>query len=132
MGADVAGAADRRPLHERAPAEVGLGVDHGMRDRRLLAQGHAGRQHRVRPDRRCRVEPAVVAYEGRPGDTLDVVKLDTLTEPDVSAELDPRDVEPDLLVERVEVRLAVLVEVADVLPVAVHHVAVQGPAHLEQ
>ena len=37
-----------------------------------------------------------------------------------------------LLVERVEVRLPVLVEIADVLPVALHHVAVQWPAHLEQ
>ena len=37
-----------------------------------------------------------------------------------------------LLVERVEVRLAVLVEVADVLPVAVADVAVDRPAHLEQ
>ena len=36
------------------------------------------------------------------------------------------------LVERVEVRLPVLVEVADVLPVAVHHVAVDRAAHLEQ
>src|ERR671929_7999 len=33
---------------------------------------------------------------------------------------------------RDEVRLAVLVEVADVLPVAVEHVAVHRPAHLEQ
>ena len=41
-------------------------------------------------------------------------------------------VEADPLVERVEVRLPVLVEVADVLPVAVQHVAVQRPAHLEQ
>ncbi len=36
------------------------------------------------------------------------------------------------LVERVEVRLAELVEVADVLPVAVEHAAVDRAAHLEQ
>ncbi len=36
------------------------------------------------------------------------------------------------LVERVEVRLPVLVEVPDVLPVAVEDVAVDRPAHLEQ
>ena len=36
------------------------------------------------------------------------------------------------LVERVEVRLPVLVEVPDVLPVALGHVAVERPAHLEQ
>ena len=40
--------------------------------------------------------------------------------------------EPHLLVERVGVRLAVLVEVADVLPVALAHVAVDRAAHLEQ
>ena len=40
--------------------------------------------------------------------------------------------ERDALVERVEVRLPVLVEVADVLPVAVGDVAVERPAHLEQ
>ena len=34
--------------------------------------------------------------------------------------------------ERVEVRLPVLVEVADVLPVALEHVPVDRPAHLEQ
>ena len=37
-----------------------------------------------------------------------------------------------LLVERVEVRLPELVEVADVLPVAVEHMPVDRPAHLEQ
>ena len=37
-----------------------------------------------------------------------------------------------LLVERVEVRLAVLLEVADVLPVAVEHAAVDRASHLEQ
>ena len=44
----------------------------------------------------------------------------------------PGDVQAHLLVERVEVRLPVLVEVADVLPVAVEHVPVDRPAHLEQ
>src|SRR5204862_8176566 len=37
-----------------------------------------------------------------------------------------------LLVEGIEVRLPELVEVADVLPVALADVAVQRPAHLEQ
>ena len=44
----------------------------------------------------------------------------------------PGTVERDLLVERVEVRLPVLVEVPDVLPVAVHRQPVDGPPHLEQ
>ena len=46
--------------------------------------------------------------------------------------LSPGIVQAHLLVERVEVRLPVLVEVADVLPVAVADVAVDRPAHLEQ
>ena len=37
-----------------------------------------------------------------------------------------------MLVERVEVRLAVLVEIADVLPVPLERVPVQRPSHLEQ
>src|SRR5215207_8758596 len=38
----------------------------------------------------------------------------------------------DALVERVGVRLAILVEVSDVLPVAVEHVAVERSTHLEE
>ena len=52
-------------------------------------------------------------------DLLDVVDLDALADPDVAAQADARDVQPHALVERVEVRLPELVEVADVLPVAV-------------
>ena len=75
---------------------------------------------------------AVVADEGRALERVEVVDLDALAEPDVPAQPDAVDLEPDALVERVEVRLPVLVEVADVLPVAVEHVAVDRPAHLEQ
>ena len=83
-------------------------------------------------DRRLRVEPAVVPDERGPLDRLDVVELHALPHPDVAAQPDARDLELHALVERVEVRLAVLLEVPDVLPVAVHDVAVDGPALLEQ
>ena len=63
---------------------------------------------------------------------VEIVHVDAVAEPDVPAEPDAADLEPHLLVERVEVRLAVLVEVADVLPVAVEDAAVHRPAHLEQ
>ena len=43
-----------------------------------------------------------------------------------------RDVEAHAPVEGVEVRLAVLLEVSDVLPVALDDMAVEGPTHLEK
>src|SRR5439155_56353 len=70
--------------------------------------------------------------ERRPLDALEVVDLDALADPEVAPQADPGDVEADALVERVEVRLPELVEVADVLPVAVAHAAVERSAHLEQ
>src|SRR5262249_7880439 len=63
---------------------------------------------------------------------LDPVELHSLPDPDVAAEADPGDLEPYLLVEGVEVRLPELVDVPDVLPVAVADVAVDRAAHLEQ
>ena len=48
------------------------------------------------------------------------------------AQPDARDVERDLLVEGVEVGLPILLEVPDVLPVALAHVAVHRPSELEQ
>ena len=74
----------------------------------------------------------VVADERRPFDAFDVVDLDALADPHVAADLHPGDVQPHLLVERVGVRLPVLVEVADVLPVALADVAVDRAPHLEQ
>ena len=86
----------------------------------MRADGRAGRDATVVPD------------VGRPLDLLEIGDVDTLAEPDVPADADTGNVQPDVLLERVEVRLTELVEVADVLPVAVHHVPVQRPAHLEQ
>src|SRR5205085_2937777 len=63
---------------------------------------------------------------------VEVVEIDALADPDVAADTDARDVQAHALVERVEVRLAVLVEVADVLPVTVEHEAVHRASHLEQ
>ena len=130
--ADVAGAADDRALEQRAPAHVGGGVDHRAHGAGALAQRDAVREHRVRADRRVARDPAVVADERGAFDLLRVVDVRALADPDVPAQLHARDVQAHLLVERVEVRLPVLVEVADVLPVAVEHVPVDRPAHLEQ
>src|SRR5438874_2036189 len=79
-----------------------------------------------------RRDAAVVAEEGRALDRLKVVDLHPLAQPDVAAQADAVDVQPDPLVEGVEVRLPELVEIADVLPVSVEHVPVQRAAHLQQ
>ena len=98
----------------------------------MLAERHAGVEHRVRADRRVGGDAAVGADERRPLDALDVVDLDALAHPHVAAQLEAGDRQPHALVERVEVRLPVLVEVADVLPVALADVPVDRPSHLEQ
>ena len=132
MVADVARAAEDRALDQGAAPDVRGRVDDGARRPRALAQGDAVREHGVRPDRGVARDPAVVADERRALDLLDVVDVGPLADPDVAAQPHSLDVEADALVERVEVRLPVLVEIADVLPVALHHVPVDRAAHLEQ
>jgi hypothetical protein len=132
VGADVAVPPDDRALDERAAADVGRGVDHRTDGARALAQRHARGQHRVGADRRLRRDPAVVAHERRAFDVLEVVDLDALADPDVAAQAQARDVEVDVAVECVEVRLAVVVQVPDVLPVAVADHPVHRPPHLQQ
>ncbi len=119
VGPDVAHPPDDRALHARARGDVGPRVDDRTGRSRALADRHARREHRVRVDGRVRVDAAVVADERRAVDRLEVAELDPLPHPHVPAQADPRDVQADLAVERVEVRLPVLVEVPDVLPVAV-------------
>ena len=130
--ADVAAAPQNRAFDHRAAAHVGRRVDDAAAGPGLLTDRDACSEHRVWGDRRPGRDPGVVAHEGGPLDLLEVVELDPLPQPDVSAQTDPRHVQGDRLVERVEVRLPELVEVADVLPVLVEHVAVERPAHLEQ
>jgi hypothetical protein len=130
--ADVAGAANDGALDERAAADVGARIEHRPRRPRPLAERDAAREHGVRPDERAPRDARVVAYERGRLELLHVVDLRALADPDVAAQPDPAHVQPHLLVERIEVRLPVLVEVADVLPVAVHDVAVERAAHLEQ
>ncbi len=113
------------------PMYVDASIDRA-RDARTLAQRHARREHGVRADRRVRRDAAVVADVHRPFDRVEIVQVDALADPDVPADADARDVEAHLLVERVEVRLPVLLEVADVLPVAVEDAAVDRAPHLEQ
>ncbi len=130
--ADVTGAADDGALDQRAPAHMRSRVDHRPRRARALAQRDAVREHGIGPDRRIARDPAVVADERRAFDLLDVVDVRPLPDPHVAAKPYALDIEADALVERVEVRLPVLVEVADVLPVTLHHVAVDRASHLEQ
>ena len=72
-----------------------------------------------------------VADERRPLQGLEIGQVDPLAHPDVPAQANAGHVELHLAVQGVEVRLAVLVEVADVLPVALGDVAVERLAHLE-
>src|SRR5580765_3067249 len=81
---------------------------------------------------RSRRDAAVVPDVRRALDLLEVPDLHALAEPDVPADANAGNIEPNVLFERIEVRRPELVEVADVLPVAVHHVAVHRPDHLEQ
>ena len=130
--ADVAGPADDRALDHGAAADRGRGVDHRARRAGVVAERHARHEDGVGPDRGARRDPAVVADERRRLDRLEVVEVDALPHPDVAAQADAGDAQAHALVERVEVGLAVLVEVADVLPVAVADVAVERPAHLQE
>jgi len=129
---EIARAADDRPLDARRAPDGRRRVDDRMRRVRALAQGHAGSEHRVGANGRVGRHAAVVAEERRPFDRVEIVQVDPLADPDVASDADSRDVEAHALVQRVEVRLPELVEVPDVLPVAVHHVAVHRPAHLEE
>ena len=130
--ADVARAADDRALDQRAATDVGRRVDHRAHGAGALAQRDAVREDGVRADGCVAGDPAVVADEGGPFDLLGVVDVGALADPDVAAQADAADVQLHLLVERVEICLPVLVEVADVLPVPLHHVPVDRTAHLEQ
>ena len=130
--AHVAPASQHGPFDDSAAADVGTGVDHAVRDPAALTQRRSLPEHGVRPDRRVGRDRAVVADECRSLDAFDVGDLHAFAEPDLAGELQPADVESNGLVEGVEVRLPVLVEVADVLPVAVADAAVDRQAELEQ
>ncbi len=131
VGADVARPADDGAVDDHASVDVALGVDDGARDARVVAQRDAAAEHGIRPDGRARRQAAVVADERRSQNAIQLVDLDALAEPDVAEDAEPGDVERHALVESVEVRLPVLVEVADVLPVALERQSVQWPPHLE-
>ena len=84
------------------------------------------------PTRAPGATQAVVADERRALDRVEVVDLHPVAEPDVPAQPYSGQAQAHPLVEGVEVRLPVLVEVADVLPVALADVAVERPAHVLQ
>ena len=130
--ANVAGAADHGALDRSVPPDVGCRIEHRVRDAGPLAQGDARAEHRVGAQTGVLGQARVVADEGRALDRLQVVDFDALPDPDVAAQADARDLQLNLFVEGVEVRLSVLIEVSDVLPVAVENATVDRPAHLEQ
>ena len=131
--ADVASAAEDRALDDRAAAEVRAGVDDAALTTRAPSRTVTPRERtEYGADRRAVGDPAVRADERRPDDpSTSSMSTSSLTQT-LPRSWRPGNVEVDAAVERVEVRLAELLEVADVLPVAVEHVAVDRPAHLEQ
>ena len=132
MGADVARAPDDRALDEGASADVGRGVDDRAHRAGALEERDARREDGVRADVRVAGDPAVVRDERGPLDLVEVVELHPLPQPDVPAQADARNRQLHVPFERVEVRLPVLVEVADVLPVALHRQPVERPPHLQE
>ena len=130
--AQVAAAAEDRSLDDAVATEVGADVDDAAADAGALAHDHALREHGVRPDRGAVGDPAVRPHERRALDRLHLVDVDLLAHPHVAAQTEAGHLELHAAVEGVEVRLPELVEVADVLPVAVEDVAVERPAHLEE
>ena len=130
--AQVATAPDDRALDLRAAPDVRRAVDHRPDDARAFAHGHARPKHGVRADARAARNAAVATEIRRPLDRVEIVEVHPVPQPDVAADADAGDVQADSLLERVDVRLAELVEVPDVLPVAVEDVPVDRPAHLEE
>src|SRR5438034_7090766 len=132
MRAQITGAPEDRALDDRAAADVRARVDHGALDPGALAQRRVRPEDGAWADARLGRDAAVVPDEGGPLDLVEILEIDALPDPDVAPQLDPRDVQLHVPVERVVVRLPVLVEVADVQPVAVEHEAAQRAAHLEE
>ncbi len=89
-------------------------------------------QHRVGRDARVAVDLGVVADQRRPRHVVERVDVDVLADPDVLAEADAGDVGLDLAVEHVAVGGQILLQVTDVLPVAVDDGAVERLAELEE
>ena len=108
-----------RRSHERpttAPSTVvarPIDVEPSMIERaaRALAQRHARAEHAVGADGCIGRDPAAVAEERRAFERVEVVEVDALPHPHVAADANAGDLEVHLLVERVEVRLAELIEV---------------------
>ena len=130
--AQVALTADDRAVDEGAPAHVSPHVDDRAGDAGMVAERHSFREHAVGPDARVTRDPAVRADERGRLDSFDVVEVDAVPHPDVSAQTDAGNLERDVPVQGVEVRLPELLEIADVLPVALHDVTVDRASHLEQ
>ena len=128
---EVARPPQHRSLHPGRRSQVGVLADDRTLElgpRRHLGVGaHRG----IGPDHHALVDGAVLADEGRRVDAGRGVDGRALADPDAGAELEARHVHLDLPVEDVLVRLEVGRGRADVLPVAVGHVAVERLTGIE-
>ena len=99
-------------------------------DRRAGLDRDVRAEHRIRPDGRALLDRRVRTEARGAGDHVDAGQRHALAEPDVLLQAHARDVDADEAVEHVLVRLAVLLDRPDVLPVLVlrHDVAVQRRA----
>src|SRR5690606_35629722 len=134
-----AGAAhDVGGLADHAAAQVGAGaqVDVVVHDRAVqegaLAHHRVVAEHRVLAQLGAGLDLGVLADEQRPLEHR--VRLDRggAGHPDAGRHLEAADVEADLAGQGVGLRLEVAAVAADVLPVALGHVAVDGGAALQQ
>ena len=132
VGAHVDALAQDRALHPCALADVAAGVDHAAADLGAILDDRVVAEHRVGADAGAVLDLAVVADVGWAVDLAQFGQLHALAQIDVLTQPDAGNVECDVAVQRVEVGLPVLVEVADVLPVAVEHVPVQRLAARQQ
>ena len=123
----VAVAPDGRAADDRGGSDVRAAVDHAALDRRAGLDRDVRAEHRVRPDGRTLLDGRVRTEARGAGDHVDTGQRHTLAEPDVLLQAHARDVDADETVEHVLVRLPVLLDRPDVLPVLVlrNDVAVQ-------
>ncbi len=132
MGAHIHPPSQDGTLDARAATDVIARVEHAAGDHRPLLDDHVVAQKRVRPHPRPGFDLAVIADVGGSFDLVELGQLDTLAQEHVRPQPDARERQLHLALERVEVGLAELVEIADVLPVALGDVAVHRLALLQQ
>ncbi len=129
--AQVARTPEHGALDPHRRADVGVPADDRVAHLGPLGDAGVGADGRVGPEHRVLVDGAVLPDEGRTPEPGRGVDRRPLAEPHAGLQLEARDVHLDLAVEDVLVGLEVGRRGADVLPVAVGHVAEDRPARLE-